>query len=49
VIERAEPHRFDRVRSGRMGGQYRHRKGIQSRADALQNLDPVHAGHAKIE
>ena len=49
MIERAEPHRLDRVRGGRMGGQYRDRRRMRSRADAPQNLDPVHAGHAKVE
>jgi hypothetical protein len=49
MIEGAEPHRLDRVRRGRMGGQYRDWRGIRSRADAPQDLEAVHAGHAKVE
>ena len=49
MIEGAEPHRLDSVRRGRMGGQYSDRRGIRARADAPQDLEAVHAGHAKVE
>jgi hypothetical protein len=49
MIKRAEPHRLDRVRGGRVRRQHRDRQRMRSRPDAPQNLDPVHAGHAKVE
>ena len=49
MIKRAEPHRLDRVRSSRMGSQHRDRRRMRSNPDAPQNLDPIHAGHAKVE
>ncbi len=49
MIEGAEPHCFDCVRRGRMGGQHGHRRRMRTGANAPQDLEPVHAGHAKVE
>eukprot|EP01035_Chromulina_nebulosa_P008990 gene8990-12151_t len=51
MIERAAPHRLDRIgcsRIGRNDGDRQH-CAISGRAQCLQDVKPVHVGHAQIE